>query len=108
MINEGDKTERAQLTEDQPGFGRLTVIGFIGRNSRRQDRWLCVCECGEMKEVFGYNLKNGAVQSCGCLRRDANKARAKHGHARRGSHTPEYRSWKSMLWRCRRPERRNR
>lgn len=54
-------------------FGRLTVIKRIedkpcGKYSRPQ--FLCLCECGNYKNVLGKYLKNGDVKSCGCLSKD--------------------------------------
>jgi hypothetical protein len=44
-------------------FGRLTV-----QARAHGSRWLCICECGNQKEVPGGDLKEGKVRSCGCLR----------------------------------------
>ena len=51
-------------------FGKLTVIA----ESPRRDNeghffWYCNCDCGTTNhEVNGHHLKNGRVQSCGCIR----------------------------------------
>ena len=29
--------------------------------------WLCKCDCGNNTVVNGYHLKNGHIQSCGCV-----------------------------------------
>ena len=92
-------------------FGRLTALFEAPRkNGTGRVRWLCRCDCGNEKTVSSSDLVGGRTQSCGCLQSEmagsANAARAKHGHARakKGggrATTPEYRSWKSMLERCR-------
>lgn len=53
-------------------FGKLTVIedlGYRKQNSRdKQIRWYkCKCDCGNIIEVLGNNLKTGGSQSCGCV-----------------------------------------
>jgi hypothetical protein len=47
-------------------FGRLTVIK-LGDSNKQGRRWLCQCDCGNKKLVYGKNLKRG-VKSCGCKR----------------------------------------
>lgn len=56
-------------------FGRLTVLKKIQSDST-QSRWLCECECGNTKEVYGSHLKVGNVQSCGCLARELTSERS--------------------------------
>ena len=52
-------------------FARLTVLrqteDYVKPNGKRESRWLCLCDCGNITEVTGYNLKNNSVSSCGCL-----------------------------------------
>lgn len=49
-------------------FGRLTVLGDVGkRTDRGRVLWHCLCECGRVTFVQGDHLKNGRVRSCGCL-----------------------------------------
>lgn len=49
-------------------FGKLTVIGFAGRE-RRMDMISCRCECGTEKIVQKRHLQQGLTRSCGCLRK---------------------------------------
>jgi hypothetical protein len=84
-------------------FGRLTVVGPAPKVGRHL-RWTCQCECGQTKEVRGGHLMAGAIQSCGCLHReDLVERSTKHGAARRGRETPEYRVWMLMTQRCHGP-----
>lgn len=47
-------------------FGKLTVKEFTKLiNSMRY--YLCLCDCGNYKEVSENNLINGFVKSCGCI-----------------------------------------
>lgn len=73
-------------------FGRLAVIEILGvMNGAR--RCICLCDCGNRKEVRLGNVMTGRTRSCGCLEREA---RIKHGKAE----SPEYRIWCAMKTRC--------
>lgn len=45
-------------------FGMLTVIGSTPRAGGR--RWICLCDCGVVKELRPGNLRSGETKSCGC------------------------------------------
>ena len=47
-------------------FGKYTVIRECGRKNGHV-AWLCRCDCGREKVVNGAFLRNGKIQSCGCL-----------------------------------------
>lgn len=48
-------------------FGKRTVLErAYDKNKSKGARWLCQCECGVQRVVFGRNLRNGASKSCGC------------------------------------------
>jgi len=49
-------------------FSRWTVGDKIKKKSRTY--YICTCECGTVKEVAGYSLKNGDSTSCGCYRNE--------------------------------------
>ena len=46
-------------------FNRLTVIEKD--NIKKNNYWICQCECGNTTSVRGIDLKRGQVKSCGCL-----------------------------------------
>lgn len=48
-------------------FGRWTVTSNWSRRKSGHIYFLCVCECGNKKEVASTSLVNGSSQSCGCL-----------------------------------------
>lgn len=75
-------------------FGRLTVLQFSHKENRSYF-WLCKCDCGTVKAINIGNLKNGKVNSCGCLRL-GNKNSTKHGEIK----TRLYYVWESMKSRC--------
>lgn len=78
-------------------FGWWTIIRFVGRNHKSQQLYLCVCRCGEKRQVRGYNLFGGISKSCGCLNRQVARARRlTHGQ----SASTEYHAWRAMKARC--------
>lgn len=81
-------------------FGRLLVLDLAERPPTSKQRvlyWECVCACGTVCTRSGAELRKGATQSCGCLRRERTRASfKKHGERSR----PEYHVWKGMRSRC--------
>lgn len=61
-------------------FGRWTVIEQgeykIIKSGRRYRTWLCICECGTVREVVEYSLVSNKSISCGCLRNEILKKNA--------------------------------
>jgi len=49
-------------------FGRFTVEG-PGAEGPGDSRWLCRCDCGQVRTVYADSLKSGHTRSCGCLQR---------------------------------------
>lgn len=45
-------------------YGRLVVLGFLGRV--KKFKWWCRCDCGHEKSIFGESLACGRTTSCGC------------------------------------------
>lgn len=64
------RTSHARVDLVGRQFGRLLVIAYKDTVDRRA-RWTCRCICGAFKIVTGKHLRNGAVQSCGCLKHDS-------------------------------------
>jgi|GEM_PF-2384486 len=59
--------------------------------------WRCVCDCGTVRDVQGYNLSSGKTNSCGCFSADvASRNNKKHGMRK----STEYRIWSLMIQRC--------
>lgn len=81
-------------------FGRLTVLGLDPNYDKdRRTYWICQCDCGAIKSCRGDCLQGGAIQSCGCLKKEQdskNLDRTTHG----GSRTRIYDIWKGMILRC--------
>ena len=59
----GHKVNFQDLTGHR--FGRFTVLGEASRNTGEDTKWLCKCDCGNIKEVLSYNLTSGRSSSCG-------------------------------------------
>lgn len=84
-------------------FGQLSVVGYAGPGGNGAG-WVCRCDCGVEKVIRRDHLVDGQTISCGCVRRAAVGTRNKtHGHATKGAKTPEFRTWMSMIQRCRNP-----
>lgn len=47
-------------------FGKLTVINECEKNKNGHIKYLCECDCGNSKEIFGTHLREGKIVSCGC------------------------------------------
>lgn len=73
-------------------FGKWNVI-TRGKNSGTHTRWICRCDCGAEKLIFGSNLVGEKSRQC------KNCSNIKHGFTR--SHT--YSCYYSMIQRCRNP-----
>lgn len=58
-----------------------------------------LCDCGNVIEANGYNVKRGLTLSCGCLQQH-NPNRRTHGC----SSSPEYAAWAAMKSRCTNPK----
>jgi hypothetical protein len=74
-------------------FDRLLVSEYLSGG-----KWRCICDCGTPSVAHGADLRRGKVRSCGCLQVEAAKKGARRTHG--AAHTPEYRSWVSMIRRC--------
>lgn len=79
-------------------FGKLTVIEINGKYKSGNVAWKCICECGNLTNTSGSNLRTGRSKSCGhcvCSER-MKKLNHKHG----GFGTRLYESWRQMHRRC--------
>lgn len=79
-------------------FGRLVAKTPV---FKRNTAWICVCDCGALKEVAAHRLRSGATQSCGCYQKER-AAQTQHKHGR--TDHPMYGVWKAALRRCEDPK----
>lgn len=85
MIKKGDK------------FSRLTTLYKIHNHKKKNQYWLCICECGNLKEVSTCNLKSGNTKSCGCLNKEVVSKRFTKHHK---SSDRMYHIYKGIKTRC--------
>jgi hypothetical protein len=76
-------------------FGRWTALERQA-SKHQLSRWLCRCDCGVTKVVFGNGLWTGKTKSCGCFNVDAHRT---HGQWR----TRAYKAWWRARQRCENP-----
>jgi hypothetical protein len=83
-------------------FGRLVVVGYVGRaaGAQRAHKWACRCDCGAALDVCGAHLRAGATRSCGCLQREKATASGDRTRTHGLSKTSTYAIWRGMLQRC--------
>ncbi len=82
-------------------FGRLRVLSYAGKDRSQNTRWLCLCTCGNKVEVRGSEMRRGTVSSCGCLKKERQRAAAtKDGY----SGNRLYRIWRQMIARTSNPK----
>ena len=87
---------------------RWTVMArdkdMVQENGKHFIMWKCICQCGNIKTVYGSNLRSGKSKSCGCLSKEVAKTRdyknvnrpVKHG----GAKTRLYYEWTHIKARC--------
>lgn len=74
-------------------FNRLYIVKRVDNDKDGRARWLCKCECGNIKEVLGKHLISSKIQSCGCLQKERI---TKHNMC----NTRIYKEWRNMIGRC--------
>lgn len=47
-------------------FGKLTVESPGNKASNGSLKWVCRCDCGNIKQIRGDKLRSGETKSCGC------------------------------------------
>ena len=78
-------------------FGKLTVAKYLGKSF-----WLCKCDCGNEKIIYGNSLKRGLSDSCGCLKskRLKNKLRIYKDLPYNKEQLRLHKIWEHMQSRC--------
>lgn len=54
-------------------FGRLVVLYKSKSDKPSYPRWICICDCGEQKNVRQAHLRGGSTNSCGCLLKETKR-----------------------------------
>ena len=73
-------------------FGKWTVVGRSPNGVGGHAMWLCRCDCGREKIVWGLNLRHGYSSGCQICQNRITK----HGQWQ----TPLYGTWENMINRC--------
>lgn len=80
-------------------FGKLTVIRYDHTENNKNACWLCICDCGNLVVLRGYDISSGHTKSCGCYRREFasgnsskwwNGGKAKHSKGYTRTYNPEH------------------
>lgn len=117
-MSEHDFIPLGKRAKDLTGqvFGRLTVLGPVGRTKCGEPAWLCQCACGQIKRTLATrsNLMCGRTLSCGCLRSEKSRELSTT-HGMTGAR--EHKAWLDMrqrtlnpnssgyaLYKCRKPD----
>lgn len=84
-------------------FNKLTVLSRCENGNRGQVRWLCLCECGNVRQVLAQSLIRNTTRSCGCLQRlETSNRFKKHGFTI-GKRHPLIGTWSAMINRTENP-----
>jgi len=82
-------------------YNKLLVVEFSCRDKYGRAMWKCLCDCGSLSLVQGYQLTSGGTKSCGCLIVESViKRSTTHGLSQRGRWHPLYSKWAGILSRC--------
>lgn len=104
----------AARIKDMPGkrFSRLTVIREVAPLVHYTEKrrvavrmFECKCDCGTVKTIRMFSLRNGSTLSCGCYHNEMSVLQArKHGDASHEYKAVEYTAWLNMKKRCESPK----
>lgn len=91
------KKVRNDLTGKE--YGRLFVLG-VDDSGGRKTKYLCRCECGNIKSIRADALVCGRTKSCGCLKKEQDLINLKDNKTHNMSGTRIYKEWQGMKNRC--------
>lgn len=85
-------------------IGRLKVLYEMPATNTSGIRWMCACDCGNVKSIAGIRIRPDALEkstlSCGCIQKETiGNARRKHGL----STHPVGMVWNGIVQRCYNP-----
>lgn len=81
-------------------FGKWVVLGRASNGKNGNTRWLCRCDCGRERIVYGQKLRSDKSRQCKSCARRENKNALKHGQWG----TALYIVWYNMIKRCENPK----
>lgn len=77
-------------------YGRLTVtcdLGIVNYGSYKRHKVLAICDCGNKYEGVFAAIRQGRVNSCGCLKKEKMSTHSLSKH-------PLFQIWRGMKCRC--------
>ena len=81
-------------------FGRLTIVGIVGKHRNKETTVLCKCDCGKFTKVKLCNILKGNTRSCGCIRDEWRREFTRKSTTYGCCNTRLYKTWSNMLRRC--------
>ena len=83
-------------------YNRLTIIDFKYKQTGKTKNIyaVCLCDCGNVKEIQPHFVIDGTIKSCGCY---AEEIRENQRQSEKRTSSPLYRTWNSMKQRCSNP-----
>ena len=77
------------------------IIKILGKRKPNQYSTMieCVCECGNLTQLFPYQFEKGSILSCGCL-----KHKTPYNATHKMSKENLYHIWETMRLRCASPK----
>ena len=81
-------------------FERLLVTSQHQADKNGNSKWLCVCDCGKERGVYGTHLRSGKTKSCGCLHKEIASTPGITSPTDGYTKMPEYKIWAGMIKRC--------
>lgn len=108
MRERSREVNRIDLTGQR--FGRYLVLEGAGSDERYSALWKCLCDCGNIKVVYGTHLRNGNTISCGCYNRErTSEANSGENHYKYNPNFtdeerevarnyPEYSEWRTAVY----------
>lgn len=81
-------------------FNYLTIIENLGKDKWYKIRVICLCDCGNKKELYFSHIKTGNTKSCGCYQIKMGHDRAKQNKTHGMSSHNEYKIYCSAKDRC--------
>ena len=82
-------------------FARLQPVKVV---EGCRTKWICKCDCGNIKEVYANLLISGRRKSCGCLERESREKLVERSKKHGKTDTVIYEKWCSMKYRCYNPQ----
>lgn len=82
-------------------FGKLVVSSLLDERKHGQKVYACLCDCGEVADVLGANLRKGNSTSCGCSRKSTSAIRMSILNFRHGeTNTKLWKTWRGVVERA--------